>query len=273
VEKCKHLVGGKMHTAEASMEELKINTQEVKEKLVQFIRDEFRAVGFQRAILGISGGVDSALSGALCCEALGKENVIALILPYGRNKSEIDAANAVVSLLKIKSELIDISPMIDTYFKRFPASDRIRRGNKMARERMAILYDHSKFFNALVVGTGNKTEILLGYCTIHGDAACAINPIATLYKCQVRQLASFMGIPSKVVGRRPSAGLWTGQTDEAELGHKYDDMDKLLYYMVDKKLPKNELLNMGFKQIFIEDIALRIERNKFKLSLPKTPTL
>jgi len=252
------------------VKELAINIEKTKKILVNFIKKEFKNTGFNRAILGISGGVDSALSAALCCEALGRESVIGLILPYGKKSADIRLAKQIVKILKIKYELIDISPMIDPYFKRFTGSDKVRRGNKMARERMSILYDQSKRFNALVIGTGNKTESLLGYCTIFGDAACAINPLSSLYKFQVLQLAAAMGIPKEIIQRKPSAGLWTGQTDEAELGYSYSDMDRLLHYMVDEKLDKTKLISMGFKKKFIEDIASRMAKNRFKFQPPRT---
>jgi len=252
------------------MKEMEISTGQIKSKLVTFVKDEFKKAGFERAIIGISGGVDSALSAALCCEALGKSNVIGLILPYGSISPDTRFANMVVGNLGIKSELIDISPMVDAYFKRFPGSDRILRGNKMARERMSILYDQSRRYNALVVGTGNKTEVLLGYCTIFGDAACAINPLSSLYKTQVQQLAKDIGLPKEIVERKPSAGLWAGQTDEGELGYSYADMDKLLHYMVDEKTPKVKLLEMGFKGKFIDDIEIKIEKSAFKRLLPRT---
>ena len=252
------------------MKELEVNTEKIREKLVDFIKSEFKKVGFKRAILGISGGVDSTLTAYLCCEALGKDNVIGMILPYGKNGPDIHFSKLATEKLNIKHELIDISPMIDSYFRRFTGSDRIRRGNKMARERMSILYDQSRRYNALVVGSGNKTEILLGYYTIYGDSACAINPVSTLYKTQVYRLARAVGVPEKIVERRPSAGLWPGQTDEKELGYKYADIDRLLHYMVDKKLPKSKLSDLGFKGRFIEDIAARIKKNKFKTLPPYT---
>ena len=253
------------------MKELEINTAKVKAKIVNFISSEFKKSGFNRAILGISGGIDSALTAYLCCEALGKDNVIGLLLPYGMNSSDTRFSKMIVSSLKIKHELIDIQPAIELYFKRFAGANRVRRGNKMARERMAILYDQSKAFNALVVGTGTKTEALLGYCTRYGDAGCDIIPIAGLYKTQVRQLAEAMGVSKEIIERKPSAGLWPGQTDEKEIGYKYDDMDKLLYYMIDKKLSKSKLQGLGFKKRFIEDIEKRIKKNKFKRELPITP--
>ena len=252
------------------MKELEINIEAAKKKITNFIKEEFKAAGFKRAVIGLSGGLDSALSAALCCEALGKENVIGFILPYGKASGDIRYAKMAAAALRIKTELIDIAPMVDLYFKRFTVSSKIQRGNKMARERMSILYDQSTRFNALVVGTGNKTEILLGYYTLHGDAACAINPIATLYKCQVRRLAGAMNIPKEIIERKPSAGLWPGQTDEGELGYKYCDMDRLLYYKIDKKYPRSKLIEMGFKKKFIDDISRKIAKTEFKHRLPKT---
>lgn len=251
------------------MRELKINSAKVEQKLVGFIRNQTKQANFSRVVVGLSGGLDSSLALCLSCRALGKENVFALVLPYKTTSSEsINFAKFVARKYQAKTRFIDITEQIDAYFKRFPDADKIRQGNKMARERMAILYDQSKELDALVVGTGNKTELLLGYGTIYGDVACAFNPLGNLYKTQLRQLAKDMGIPSQIIKQTPSAGLWPGQSDEGELGLTYAKVDRLLYYLVDRKFSDRKLLRLGFKKTYIEKVKRRIAENAFKRRLP-----
>ena len=237
----------------------------LKRYLIRFVKKTVKSHGFKKVILGLSGGVDSATVAYLSKEALGKTNVIAVIMPYRDVDPEgIKFASRLIKELGIKSYRVDISPMVDTYFKYFPNADRIRRGNKQARERMTVLYDLSKKENALVIGSGNKTEILLGYCTLYGDSACALNPLANLYKTEVYSLAKELGVPEAVIKRRPTAGLWKGQTDEGELGHSYADMDKLLHMMIDLKKSDSGLKKAGFDPRFIDDIKKRIKESEFK---------
>ena len=143
----------------------------------------------------------------------------------------------------------EISGMVDPLIAKFPEMSNVRKGNIMARARMIVLYDQSVAFNALAVGTGNKTEILLGYSTLFGDSACAINPIGDLYKTQVRQLSHAMGVPEPVIAKAPSADLWIGQTDEGELGFTYAEVDKLLYLLVDQRYLPSECVAAGFARI------------------------
>ena len=239
--------------------------QKSKEKLIKFIRTTAKSAGFKKVILGLSGGVDSATVAYLSREALGSENAIAVLMHYKDFDTEgAKFADLIVKKTGMKSYNIDIAPMIDVYFKNFPDADNIRRGNKHARERMTILYDLSKKENALVIGSGNKTEILLGYCTLYGDSACALNPLANLYKTEVYSLAKELGVPEVIIKRRPTAGLWKGQTDEGELGHSYADMDKLLHMMIDLKKSDSELKKAGFDPKFISDIKKRIKESEFK---------
>jgi len=249
-----------------------IDIDKTKTQLVNFIRNTVHDAGFGRVVLGASGGVDSATVAYLSEEALGADNVIAAILPY----DDIDPdgarlANAVIDKLKIKKYVVDITPMVDAYFKNFPEADNIRRGNKMARERMTILYDLSKKENALVIGSGNKTESLLGYCTLYGDTACALNPLANLYKTQIYALAKYLGVPEEIIKKKPTAGLWKGQTDEGEMGCAYSDVDRLLPLMVDAKLTDSELEKEGFDKKFIDSIRKRIKASEFKRKLPEVP--
>ena len=227
--------------------------------MVQFIHEEVHKAGFEKAVLGLSGGVDSSLSAYLTAEALGKGNVYGINMPYRHSTTDgIQHAQEVASQLKIHFISIEITPMIDAYFESFPDADPIRRGNKMARERMSILYDQSARFNALVVGSSNKTEILLGYGTIYGDMACAVNPLGDLYKTQVWDLAREVGVPEEIIEKAPSADLWHGQTDEGELGFPYSEVDRLLNLMIDKGLNTRELIERGFKEDFIERVIARI---------------
>lgn len=252
------------------MSYLDIDTKKLKRILIDFIRKYCRKSGFKKVVLGLSGGLDSTVVAYLACQALGKKNVLALILPYKYSKLEsINDAKEIANILGIRSRLVDITPMIESYYKRYPDKNRVRKGNKLARERMAILYDFSSREDALVIGTGNKTEALLGYCTIHGDAAYAFNPIGDLYKTQVRLLAKELKVPQKIIDKVPSADLWKGQTDEGELGVTYEKVDRFLYYLIDKKYTPNRLMRLGYKRSFIEKINNLIKRNEFKRKMPE----
>ncbi|MDP6485132.1 MAG: NAD+ synthase, partial [Nitrospinota bacterium] len=225
------------------MNEIPTNVGLVREILVAFIRNEVRKVGLDRVVVGLSGGVDSSLSAMLAAEALGADQVLGVLMPYRRSSQEsLDHARLVVEKSGIESTIVDITSQVDSYFERFPDADQRRRGNKMARERMTILYDHSARWDALVLGTSNKTELLLGYGTLYGDMASAINPLGDLYKTQVWALAEFVGVPQVIVQKKPSADLWEGQTDEGELGFSYREVDKFLYLMVDERYSKEELI-------------------------------
>ena len=251
------------------MIEIPTNTKLLREILVAFIRNEVEKVGLRRVVVGLSGGVDSSLSAMLAAEALGPKNVLGIMMPYKSSNPDSQAhAELVVQKSSIESLVVDITPQIDAYFERYPEADAKRRGNKMARERMTILYDHSARWNALVLGTSNKTELLLGYGTLYGDMASAINPLGDLYKTQVWALAEAMGVSLDIVQKQPSADLWVGQTDEDELGFSYRDVDRLLYLMVDQRYTRAELIATGLSEPFIDDISLRIMNSQFKRRLP-----
>jgi len=248
---------------------LRLNYKKVHENLVAFIRDEVYRAGFDKAVLGLSGGVDSSLCAYLAAEALGNGDVYAINMPYRDSSADgIRHARQVANHLRIHFISVEITPMIDSYFDFFPDADPIRRGNKMARERMSILYDHSARFNALVLGSSNKTEILLGYGTIYGDMACAINPLGDLYKTQVWELAREVGVPKEIIEKAPSADLWQGQTDEGELGFQYGQVDRLLNLMIDNKLNKEDLVRKGFREEFIERVEMRIRSSEYKRRMP-----
>ena len=248
---------------------LSANTALLRRILVGFVRDEVRKVGVEHVVLGLSGGIDSALVAFIAAEALGPEHVHAICMPYKTSNPESEAhARLVASACGINFSVIPITPMVDAYFEMFPEADQMRRGNKMARERMTILFDHSARLRALVLGTSNKTELLLGYGTLFGDMASALNPIGDLYKSHVWQLSDVMGVPRDVVQKKPSADLWEGQTDEEELGFSYNKVDELLSRMIDHRLTRHELIAEGFDPLFIDSIHLKIQRSHFKRRLP-----
>jgi NAD+ synthase len=237
--------------------------------LTAFIANEVRKVGVERVVVGLSGGVDSAVSCLLAAEALGPQNVLAIKMPYKTSSAEsLLHADALIARAKVEALTIDISPQIDAYFERFADASNMRRGNKMARERMTILYDHSARWQGLVLGTSNKTELLLGYGTLHGDMASALNPIGDLYKTQVWTLAAAIGVPEEIVSKQPSADLWAGQTDEAELGFTYREVDALLYCMVDLRYSRAELHAAGFGEAFVQRVSDLVRNSQFKRRLP-----
>ena len=248
---------------------LTVNTALLRRILVGFVRDEVTKVGVKKGVLGLSGGIDSALVAFIAAEALGPENVHAYTMPYRTSNPESEAhAKLVADALGINYQVLEITPMVDAYFALVPDADNMRRGNKMARERMTILYDHSAEVGGLVLGTSNKTELLLGYGTLHGDMASALNPIGDIYKSQVWELSEAMGVPREVIEKKPSADLWAGQTDEQELGFTYRDADELLYRMVDQRMSREELIAAGFAPQFIDDVHRRVQGSHFKRRLP-----
>ncbi|MEX2189357.1 MAG: NAD+ synthase [Bacteroidota bacterium] len=254
---------------EHGQDALLLNPKLVRDLLTKFLRDETSAAGFSKLVVGLSGGVDSALVTALAVEALGAKNVLALILPHRMsNPQSVSDAAIVAKSLGVRTETIDITPMVDAYCEEHKVRDNMRRGNVMARARMIVLYDQSAKEQALVVGTSNKTEIMLGYGTLHGDMASALNPIGDLYKTQVWQLAEAMGTPESIVQKKPSADLWKGQTDEGEMGFSYKDVDRLLYYMIDERRKDEELVKLGFSRAFIDRVRTMIRKSQFKRRPP-----
>lgn len=248
---------------------LNVNTALLRQILVGFVRDEVTKVGLHRGVLGLSGGIDSALVAFIAAEALGPENVYAYCMPYRTSNPESEQhAKLVADQLGINYSVLEITPMVDAYFDRFPDASNMRRGNKMARERMTILYDHSAEVGGLVLGTSNKTELLLGYGTLHGDMASALNPIGDIYKSQVWELSEAMGVPRELIDKKPSADLWAGQTDEQELGFTYRQADELLYQMVDQRMNRDELLEAGFEAEFIDKVMKKVQGSHFKRRLP-----
>jgi NAD+ synthase len=258
-----------VETAPRHTEDLSLNTSLVRSLLVSFLRDETRNAGFMKGVIGLSGGVDSSVAAYLAAEALGPGNVQGVIMPYKTSGADSQRdAGLVVEKLGIKAETVDITPMVDPLLRLSKIEDRVRAGNIMARQRMIILYDRSGRENALVIGTSNKTEILLGYGTLFGDTACAINPLGDLYKTQVWQLAESLGVPKVIVEKPPSADLWQGQTDEGEMGFSYTRVDQLLYSMIDERRSDDDLRSLGFEDAFVQKVKKLIVRNQFKRRMP-----
>ncbi len=248
---------------------LSINTDLAREILTGFIRSEVTRIGMTHAVVGLSGGLDSALSCALAVEALGAENVLAVRMPYkASSRDSLDHAQLLIDQLGIQSKTIEITDMVEPLFNLHPDISKMRMGNIMARERMIVLFDQSEVFKGLVIGTSNKTEILLGYSTHYGDSASAMNPIGDLYKTQVRQLSRALNIPAPIIDKPPSADLWEGQTDEGELGFTYEQVDKLLYLLVDQRYSPQEAVEVGFDEKFVSAVTARIRRNQFKRMQP-----
>ena len=251
------------------MNKLDLNLKEVHSELVEFLRESFKKAGFSKAVLGLSGGIDSALVAYLLRDALGKENVLAIMMPYkSSNPDSLNHAKLVIEDLKINSKTIEITDMIDAYFKNEKEATSLRMGNKMARERMSILFDYSSKENALVVGTSNKTEIYLGYSTQFGDSACALNPIGDLYKTNIWDLSRYLKIPNELIEKKPSADLWEGQTDEQEMGLTYKEADQVLYRMLEENKKVEEVLAEGFNKDLVDNIVRRMNRSEYKRRMP-----
>ena len=260
-------------------DELAIDTGVARTVMAAFIRGQLRQAGFERAVLGLSGGIDSGLVAYLVAEAIGAERLLCVLMPYRTSSpASREDAEEVVRRLGCASELVDISPMVDGYFGAdgepgaagldgFDAAP-LRRGNLMARMRMSVLYDRSVTWGGLVVGTGNKTESLIGYTTLFGDSACAFNPIGDLYKSQVRQLALAIGVPEAIIRKAPSADLWPGQTDETEAGFSYPELDRLLFWRIDKRRSVDEVVALGFDRALVERVDHMVAGSEFKRQVP-----
>jgi NAD+ synthase len=249
--------------------DLAINPPLVEEILTRFIRNEIERTGFRRAVFGLSGGIDSSVVAYLAARAMGPANVLAVTMPYKTSSDQTRRdSQAVIAALQVQTLEVPITPQIDAYLAHVPNVSRLRLANKCARERMTILYDQSAAFEGLVVGTSNKTELLLGYSTQFGDLASAINPIGDLYKTQLRQLAAHLGVPRQILEKPPTGDLWVGQTDEGELGFSYDEVDRLLVLLVDRRWQPAQLVRAGFEPTFVERVLTMIRRNHYKRRLP-----
>ena len=245
--------------------ELDVDPALVADLLVRFLRAEAGKFGFSGAVLGLSGGIDSAVSAGLAARAFGSENVLCVMMPYRTSNPDSEAdARAVAEFLGVKSRKVDISAMVDGYLDQESVEPRMRRGNVMARARMIVLYDLSAAEGALVIGTSNKTELLLGYTTQFGDSASALNPLGDLYKHQVYQLTRYLDLPGSVIEKAPSADHFEGQSDEDELGFTYDEADRILIRMVDERWTEDQLVEAGFDRALVEQLARRIVQNQYK---------
>lgn len=246
---------------------MELHNEYVEKILIEFIRNEMYRIGITKAVIGLSGGIDSAVSVYLSAKALGKDNVTCLLMPYKTSSPEsLSDAMKIVKNLKVNYKKIDISGIVDTFVKDIKDTEisNVRKGNIMARVRMVLLYDESAAQNALVIGTSNKTEILLGYSTIFGDSASAINPIGDLYKTQLRNLAGYLGVPDNIIAKKPSADLWKGQTDEDELGFTYEKVDKYLMHKAEERMSDDELRGLGYDDKFMQRVNSLIIRSQFK---------
>ncbi len=255
-------------------EELRCDPVAVRPRLVGFVRDQLATADLERVVLGLSGGVDSALVAHLVAEAIGPDRLVCVLLPY-RTSAPASRSDAelVARGLGCVTDLVDISPVVDAYFAERPEAPVLRRGNFMARTRMAVLYDRSAELGALVAGTGNKTEALIGYTTMYGDNAYAFNPIGDLYKSQVRQLALAVGVPQAIIRKPPSADLWPGQTDEAESGIAYPVLDRVLQLLVDEERSVDGVVAEGFERSLVDRVAGLIAASAFKRALPPVARL
>lgn len=253
---------------------LEIHHQTVEKILVGFIRDTIYKNNFKNGIVGVSGGLDSAVVLALVQRALGPEHTFALLMPYKLSSpASLADGLTICQQLQVAHEVIDISASVDAYFDRFPATDKMLIGNKCARERMSVLYDQSARKKALVVGTSNKSELLIGYSTLFGDSAAALLPIGDLYKTQVFAFAEYLNIPQAIINKKPSADLWQDQTDEGEIGITYKELDEILYQWVDLRKKEWEIEQAGYAAPVIEKIKRMIMQSHYKRTMPPVAKL
>jgi len=239
-------------------------------KIIAFIQNTVSTAGVQKLVMGLSGGIDSALVATLCAQALGPEAVTAVCLPYKTsNPQSLHDAHLLAKFVGIKLRIISITALVDSYFQKdAPQADTLRKGNFMARQRMCILYDLSAELPALVVGTSNKSEIYTGFCTIYGDAACAFEPIGHLYKTEVFTLAKTLRIPESIIQKKPSADLWENQTDEEDLGISYARLDQILMFHLDQKMTQQEVLARGFSEQEYNLVLHKIQKSEYKRKMP-----
>jgi NAD+ synthase len=249
--------------------ELHLNYGLVESILLGFIRNEIRKFGFDSVVLGLSGGIDSAVVCELAARALGAENVLALLMPYRTSSREsVEHAQLMVDRLGIGYEVMPVTAVVDAFFTDRQDANNLRRGNVMSRSRMLCLYDVSARDGRLVLGTSNKTELLLGYGTMFGDMASAVNPIGDLYKTQLRGLARHLGIPAPLIDKQPSADLWQGQSDEEELGFSYESVDLLLTMMLEERMDREAILAEGIDAAFYQRVRSMVVRSQYKRMMP-----
>ena len=244
---------------------LPLDTELAEKVLVRFLRDETTRAGFDKLTIGVSGGIDSALSAFLAVRAVGRENLCALAMPWsGSNPESLEHGRLVAEAGGFDLEVVDLTAAAEGLLGVLSDPDQTRVGNVLARLRMVTLYDRSMALPGLVVGTSNKTELLLGYSTLFGDLASALNPLGDLYKGQVRALSRHLGVPDVVIEKAPTADLWAGQTDEGELGFSYDDADQILYRLVDLRRRPEDVIADGFDAGTVHTIERRMVRSQYK---------
>lgn len=252
-----------------------IDVQKETDGVVKFLKTTFQRTGFSNAVIAVSGGLDSAVCLALAVNALGRDNVYSILLPYGglNTQGTVDAMGLIeqlgISLFHVVRP--DITRAVDAIISGDPAINNVRKGNVMARMRMIYLFDQAKKRDALVIGTENKSEHLLGYFTRYGDSASDVEPLFNLYKTQVYELARFLKIPQVIIDKPPTAGLWPNQTDEGELGFSYKEADEILFQLYDEKKSTEEIVASGFSQELVNRVKARVEANSFKHCLPIIP--
>jgi len=240
----------------------------IKQQMIKFLEDEAKKIGTQKVVVGISGGLDSAIVAVLCKEVFGDDMLGVLLPSQYSSSSSIEDAKELCEKFDIRYETVSIAPMVEGYFSNIKDASPLRIGNFSARMRMSVLYDISARENGIVVGTSNKSEILLGYGTLYGDTACAINPLGEMYKSDEFEFANYLGVPQSIISKKPSADLWEGQSDEEELGYSYKTMDTVLKKLIDEKISKEQLIKDGVDTKLIDMLEYRIKANAFKGKLP-----
>jgi NAD+ synthase len=257
------------------LKSLELDLERETDRIVAFIRQQLAQASYSRLVLGLSGGLDSALAGALAVRAVGAENLKCMILPYRTSNPQSEKhARLLIDAWGVPWERFEITDIVAPFVARDPDISAGRKGNLMARARMMALYDQSVVFGGLVMGTSNRTEMLLGYFTLYGDGAAAFKPLGHLYKCQVRALSRYLGLPAAIINKAPSADLWAGQTDEGDLGYSYDDADQVLYLLTEEKLTCEQVAERGFGVRVVRAIERRMRTTEFKrVEVPLLPTV
>ena len=242
--------------------------KEITDFLVRFLHDEVTKTGLRSAVVGLSGGIDSAVVAVLAQKAFGERLLCVKMPSHYSSKSSLEDADELCEKFSLRNETISIEPMLKAYESIHPDMDNLRRGNLSARLRMATLFDISAREGALVLGTSNKSELMLGYGTLYGDLASAVNAIGDLYKSEIFELAEFLGVPESICTKPPSADLWAGQSDEADLGYSYAELDFALRLYVEERLEYEKILARGVDKNLLDMIISRIYKNQFKRRMP-----